>query len=45
MAFTECGYGLQHVLGLGFSIWLDTGEPGNYQTKQIMQSGKFLIAA
>jgi aminopeptidase len=33
------------VVGLGFNIWLDTGEPGNYQTEQIMQNGKFLIAA
>jgi hypothetical protein len=29
---------------LGLNIWLDTGEPGNYQTEQIMQNGKFLSA-
>jgi aminopeptidase len=33
------------VVGLGFNIWLDTGEAGNYQTEQIMQNGRFLIAA
>ena len=33
------------VVGLGFNIWLDIGEPGNYQTEQIMQNGRFLVAA
>jgi leucyl aminopeptidase (aminopeptidase T) len=33
------------VVGVGFNIWLDTGQAGNYQTEQIMQNGKFLIAA
>ena len=39
------GYAQQNRAVLGLNIWLDNGEPGNYQTEQIMQNGKFLIAA
>lgn len=33
------------VVGLGFNIWLETGEGPNASEEQIMRDGKFLISA
>jgi len=33
------------VVGLGFNIWLESGEGPNAKTEQIMREGRFLIAA
>ncbi len=33
------------VVGLGFNIWIESGEGSDQVTEQIMQNGRFLIAA